>query len=178
MPMLLACTRFNTDTYAENREYRKKMNWPAIYGTPIPLCERYICERFIYVLEMNNDTNRLEGISIMHTRRVVDRQYRIHANTDYNWNVYKGLRWIGHDAIERGDSALLEQLELMLFYGRSHMKRMLGITVLSSHVFYQWDFDKDNIMTRIIRLLPPPGAMVIKSKQILDCPLDNLLVCS
>jgi hypothetical protein len=61
----IASTRFNIDTYNENISYRKQSGIPVIYGTSIRIQEKYDAGALMFVVEMNNDENRIEGIGLI-----------------------------------------------------------------------------------------------------------------
>jgi hypothetical protein len=60
----IASTRFNNETYLENMKYRNKTNIQVIYGTSIRIQEKYDVGSLIFVVEMNNETDNIEGIGI------------------------------------------------------------------------------------------------------------------
>jgi hypothetical protein len=57
-------TRFTNETWQRNQEFRKKKNFPAIYGTPQPITKTVPADCTLFMLEMNNDTNKIMGISM------------------------------------------------------------------------------------------------------------------
>ena len=61
----LACTRFNNSTYSENMSYREKNNEVVIYGATLQIRKIYSAGALIFVAEMNNDTNKIEGIGFI-----------------------------------------------------------------------------------------------------------------
>ena len=61
-------TRFNTETYQENKEYRTKNNmgiFACIYCAPQPMSPKIVPESLVFVIEMNNTINQVEGIGLI-----------------------------------------------------------------------------------------------------------------
>jgi hypothetical protein len=76
----IATTRFNEKTYEQNVNYKKKMGQLAcLYGTPIKIKETIPLESQVYVIEMNNSTNKIEGIGLIQNRLILDKNYRIYV---------------------------------------------------------------------------------------------------
>ena len=86
----IGTTRFNDSTYEENRKWRRKHNHKGcIYALNKRIPESIPGDSLIYVLEMNNDQNKIMGIGLIRNKR--DKQQRIriyHDNPYYNRYVY------------------------------------------------------------------------------------------
>ena len=52
-------TRFTNETWQRNQEFRKRKKFPAIYGTPQPISKTIPADCTLFMLEMNNDTNKI-----------------------------------------------------------------------------------------------------------------------
>ena len=78
----LACTRFNNLTYAENTNYRNKQNEIAIYGTTLKIRDIYNVGTLIFIVEMNNDQNKIEGIGLIKNLLVCDKRHKIYDNEE------------------------------------------------------------------------------------------------
>lgn len=140
-------TRFNNKTYDENRKYNQLLdNIGCIYGTPIKIKQTIPLESILYVIEMNNSTNKIEGIGVIINKHVVDKNYRIYEDMDYNRYIYKGSKHISTTEItDEYDKKLIYVLEQLLFKGERHCKRAQGITQLQSWILnnkYNFDFVK------------------------------------
>ena len=68
----IACTRFNNQTYKENTDYRIKSGEPLLYGSAFKIRESYSVGALIFVVEMNNETNKIEGIGLIKNMLVTD----------------------------------------------------------------------------------------------------------
>jgi hypothetical protein len=127
----IGTTRFTTATFAENTEWRKKHNWEGcIYGlnkknpTTIP----YMA--LVYVIEMNNDTNKIEGIGLI--RNYINQDYKTCVyKSDRNYNRYIYNSIYRKNVTDIKYIKIIEMLELLLFKGSGHYKRGQGITTIS-----------------------------------------------
>jgi hypothetical protein len=92
-------------------------------------------ESNIYVIEMNNEKNKIEGIGLINNRLVLDKNYRIYNDMDYNRYIYKGRYRL--DASSINDDyykRVIYVLEQLVFKGERHCKRAQGITKLSDWI--------------------------------------------
>lgn len=135
----ITTVRFNNKTFRENRVWRETVaNAPAaIYATPKMMTPRVPLHALVYVIEMNNETNRIEGIGLMHNT-LSSKHYRIHENDNYNRYLYMGTARIDrtYDIIDPDDQTVFEHLDTLLFKGYRHSKRPHGITRIP-----QWIMD-------------------------------------
>jgi hypothetical protein len=145
----LACTRFNNQTYQENKDYRLKSNEVVIYGPAFKIRNIYSPGVLMFVFEMNNETNHIEGIGLITNTLVVDKRHKIYENNDYNRITYRGKYWLSRNQIEELDPEINEIFDLILFKGKSNMKRLSGITVLTNKLFKKWDYDMSAIKNRV-----------------------------
>uniref|UniRef100_A0A6C0IWT1 Uncharacterized protein n=1 Tax=viral metagenome TaxID=1070528 RepID=A0A6C0IWT1_9ZZZZ len=150
----LASTRFNNETYQENMNYRKKKGLKVIYGTCVRIQARYSLDTILFVIEMNNETNKVEGISIIRNRLSDDNnKSKIYTNSDYNRYVYVGEYWLSREEIiANGDSELIEIFDLILFKGKSHVKRQAGISILTKKLMTNWDYELVDLEQRVKNL--------------------------
>ena len=169
----LACTRFTTSTYQENREYRRKHNEAVIYGISIPIRDIYPLGCLLFVVEMNNTTNCIEGIGFIRNRRLYDKRYVIYNNPEYNRYIYRGTYWLSRGQISEYRPEILGIFETILFKGKTHLKRRFGINVLTDYLFLRWNFCYETTK-QTIRLLfrhyfkpldPPLPPLVLPSEE-------------
>jgi hypothetical protein len=125
--MYLASTRFNNDTWEENNSYRIRKNIDCIYGIRQKIKESVPLNSYLFVLEMNNSKNRIEGIGLIKNMILFDKHYHIYENGDFNRYIYKGDYWI--DQLEISEE-LLNVFHTILFKGYTHLKRLPGITIV------------------------------------------------
>ena len=125
----IAVTRFNQITWNENCRWREKHNIKGcIYGTLQPICEKIHDNYKIYVLEMNNDTNTIEGIGIISNIKYP--RQKIYSINSYNRIIYKGSQRMDKSEYTKENLKLIKALEYLVFKGASHMKRGSGINIL------------------------------------------------
>ena len=121
---LLAVTHFNNLTYSENRRWCKNKEYEGcIYNCPVRIKESIPINSKIYVIEMNNEINKVIGIGLI-KNRIYPKQNKIYSDNNYNRYTYLGKKWIDYSLI---DNETLENLELRLFKGKNHLKRSQGI---------------------------------------------------
>ena len=61
----LLTSRFNEKTWNENQKYRLKKEIGCIYCSPCPIANEIPLDSIMFILEMNNDKNRIEGINLV-----------------------------------------------------------------------------------------------------------------
>ena len=148
----LGTTRFNNATYQENMDYRTKNNESVIYGTTIRTYKKYSYGALIFVIEMNNELNRIEGISLIRNILLTEKRHRIYSNGDYNRFIYHGDYWINRQQITDLDNELVEIFDLILFKGKSHLKRQSGISVITEKLFTNWRYELCDLKERVKQL--------------------------
>ncbi len=145
----IACTRFNNATYKENKDYRIAHNEPVIYGPAFKIRDIYSPGSLIFVAEMNNETNKIEGIGLIKNSLNSDKRYNIYETLHYNRYIYRGVYWISREQLVILDSDINDILNNLLFKGKSHMKRGAGITILTKKLFTNWNYDLDTLKKKI-----------------------------
>ena len=128
----IATTRFNTETLLQNKKWREKNNWNGcIYGSPIEFVNcNFTKNKQIFVIEMNNDTNKIVGIGIITNQLDSQKRCRIYNNLNYNRYIYFGKQTINISSLNPLQIKIIEILETLLFKGYTHVKRARGITLL------------------------------------------------
>ena len=149
----VACTRFTDATLEENFRYRETRNIPCIYGSPIPNNEKYSGSSRFFVVEMNNTTNQIIGIGVIYNKPQKDRVYIVHDMSvsvcNYNRYIFRGEQWISRDEVPKD---LVELFEQILFKGKSHLKRIRGISVVTNKLFTRWGFKEREIVAKVADL--------------------------
>jgi hypothetical protein len=133
----MACTRFNDTTWEENCKYRNRTGVAVVYGTEIKLPSRISPGQWLVVFEMNNTTNRIMGIGLISSTQL-HTTHTIYSDSSYNLHIYRGNYWMGREDIESFDPSIIRDADSVLFKGRSHMKRLSGISILSEKPFSHW----------------------------------------
>lgn len=149
----IACTRFTDATLGENFRYRETRNIPCIYGSPIPTNEKYSRESKLFIVEMNNTTNEIVGIGLVYNKPQKDRVYIIHdmsvSECNYNRYIFRGDKWLARDDLPE---ELVEIFDKILFKGKSHLKRIRGISVVTNKLFSRWGYKETDIVAKVASL--------------------------
>jgi hypothetical protein len=125
----IASTRFNNYTWNENLNYRNKIHHDGcIYGCPQSISTKIPEESLLYIFEMNNSLNRIEGIGVIKNKIYYDNYYKIYSDGNYNRFVYRSNYRIDREHLEVNYPDILTLFELLLFKGKTHLKRGFGIT--------------------------------------------------
>ena len=74
---MLFLTHFDSFTYTENKRWREINGVITIYNSPIELSKCVKNDDYIYVIEMNNSTNKIEGIGKIKGQIRKDLKYKI-----------------------------------------------------------------------------------------------------
>ena len=140
--LYIASTRFNNETLESNYKYRadKKING-CIYGSCMMINEKYPINSLLFVIEMNNTQNKIEGIGLIKNRLILDKYYKIYKDGNYNRYTYGGKYWISREQIMEYNSILVEIFDKILFKGKSNVKRISGISVVTEKLFKRWEYD-------------------------------------
>ena len=102
----LLTTRFNNATYQQNSRVRKENEEiGCIYGSPMAINEKYTSfDSLSFMIEMNNEANRIEGIGLIRNRICFDRRFQIlYDNGNYNRYIYKGSYRLDRLVIEENE---------------------------------------------------------------------------
>jgi hypothetical protein len=145
----IACTRFNNTTYDENMCYRKKHNEPTIYGSTLKIRDIYSLGALIFIVEMNNEKNKIEGIGLIKNLLVCDKRHKIYDNNEYNRYIYRGKYWLSREQINEFNQVILEILDTILFKGKSHLKCRIGITIITEKLFTHWIYELKDLKNKI-----------------------------
>lgn len=140
---VIACTRFNMETYYENKRWRENNNYSGcIYNTPRQIKPTIPLMLNIIIFEMNNYTNKIVGIGLIKNSVVCDKYYKIYNDQNYNRYSYKGKYRIDIELLREKmlremnceNIKWIEKLELLLFKGKTHFKRGHGIQELPAFI--------------------------------------------
>jgi len=134
--------RFNSVTLISNYEYRTRHNLKCIYCCPSKLSPKIPHSSIVFVIEMNNDTNMIEGIGLIKNTFDLTKYYKVHTDVNTNRYIYIGNYFMDRKTIEEYNHQLVNILELILFKGKTHSKRGSGLTTIPEKVL-KMDICKD-----------------------------------
>jgi len=107
----------------------------------------------MFVVEMNNTTNRIEGIGLIKNTPYKDKPCIIYDTTssacNYNRYIFKGEHCLSRDQLPVDIIGIFEKI---LFKGKSHLKRIRGISVVTNKLFTRWEYNQQLIITQIKQL--------------------------
>jgi hypothetical protein len=127
----IATSRFNDETWEQNCVYREKSQHKGcVYGAPLQVSSKVPSQQLVFVVEMNNSTNKIEGIGLIRNIYQSDKYYKVYPNGNYNRYVYKSDYRLDRDILERYNPALVQIVEYILFKEKTHMKRGSGLTLV------------------------------------------------
>jgi hypothetical protein len=151
----LLTTRFNNETYKENLEFRlKNPKIQCVYGSPVFISKNIDSNSLIFVIEMNNDTNKFIGIGLIRNRPICGK-YKIYKNETtetYNRFTFDGSRRIDREEIEGEDLQLIEALEFLCFKGKKHLKRGKGFKCFHKTFLYRCYINNIDILEIIYKM--------------------------
>jgi hypothetical protein len=153
-------TRFNKDTWNENSEYRKRIRefemkeknndepiddadtvklTRCIYGAPQKLTEKIGNNELVFVVEMNNTINKVEGVGLIRNQ-VLNKTdnafyYRVYKNGNYNRYIYKSAYHLDRRTLETLCERLVVILDFICFKGKTHLKRGSGFTRIPDKLY-------------------------------------------
>jgi len=124
----LMTTRFSDSTLRENRTYlAKKDNIKCLYCSPFAVSKEVPLEGHMFVLEMNNDRNRISGIGMVRNHHY-NYKFRVYDHTAYHRFAYVGHHHVSRAEMTVEETILVKWLERKCFYGNRHLKRARGVT--------------------------------------------------
>lgn len=133
--LTMVSTRFSNATLRENRDYCSKTGIKGcIYGSPFEMSPSISYDSLLFVIEMNNNTNQIEGIGLLRNLPFMDKYYPIYMEGNYNRFVYKSDYHISRELLIRNNHILVIVLDYLLFKEKNHMKRGCGFTTITQKI--------------------------------------------
>ena len=139
----VATARFNKYTLEENRTWRaRNAHKGAVYGVMKPITTTTIpLESYVFVLEMNNETNTIVGVGFIQNMPDPKENVPIYTNRNYCCYTYYSPYRVDRSEITGRGEHVLKILELLVFKGATHMKRAQGITVIPATILERGRLD-------------------------------------
>jgi hypothetical protein len=146
---LITTTRFNNSTWNENIAFRSKYNYSGcIYGSPSQLSSKIDKDAVLFVIEMNNTTNKIEGIGVVRNTNRHDKYYCIYNAGNFNRYTFTGKYRMDRIELLEVNPNLVKTLDQVLFKGKSHSKRSDSITLFPKKILRDL-FDEIDIAKEI-----------------------------
>jgi hypothetical protein len=158
----LVTTRFNNKTWSENQAFRQQNNskYACIYSSEAIISAYIPQEAYLFVLEMNNDKNQIEGIGLIKNSPLLKR-FPIYEDNKYNRFHYGSKYWIGRDQVINETNQIKNALyincwkllEQRCFKGPAHLKRGRNITAFPLDTAHFMDGETPILIIDILRQL-------------------------
>jgi len=132
----IATTRFDNATWERNNQCRHRMKAECMYACPIPVSKKIPTDGWMFIIEMNNETNQIEGIGLIKNRAICGKIHP-HDNMNYNRYIYLGGKHISRSQMNGEESEIIRLLEALCFKGANHLKRGQGITAFPLKLLYK-----------------------------------------
>lgn len=126
--------RFNNETLEANYTYRMKHGYKCIYCSPLELSSKIPYDKPVFVIEMNNSTNKIEGIGLIKNKPETNKYYKVHTDGNNNRFIYIGDYFITRETINNIDPLLVYILDDILFKGKTHSKRGQGLSLIPEKI--------------------------------------------
>ena len=126
--------RFNNETRDANYAYREKHKFACLYSCPSELSPKISYNTPVFVIEMNNSTNKIEGIGLIKNKPETKKYYKVHSDGNTNRYTFIGDYFMNRDIIDDYNAPLVYVLEEILFKGKTHSKRGSGLTIIPQKV--------------------------------------------
>jgi hypothetical protein len=130
----IVTTRFNNDTLETNYSYRRKYGYACMYCCPSELSPKISYNTPLFVIEMNNQKNKIEGIGLIKNKFETNKYYKVHTDGNTNRYTYIGKYFIDRETLDDYNAELVYVLDEILFKGYTHSKRGSGITTIPEKV--------------------------------------------
>jgi hypothetical protein len=130
-------SRFNTHTWNENANFRKNNGkLGCIYCAPIPITTEIPIDSILFILEMNNDTNKIMGVGMIRNHPICNK-YFVYENGNYNRYVYVGKHRIDRSEMSEEEDTIMRVFDILCFTGNKHMKRGHGLKTFPMNMLYR-----------------------------------------
>ena len=135
-PPIIMTSRYNNKTWEETTTYRAKERTDenkvkCVYCCPRKISKEISNNSLLFVIEMNNDTNKIEGIGLIRNKVRYDNKSRVHEQGNFNRYIYTGKNRLD---VSELPSDLVELLNIILFKGKRHSKRGIGLIRLNKGI--------------------------------------------
>jgi hypothetical protein len=137
MKHVLMTSRFNDETLAENKMFRNRNpKIGCIYCAPQMISKKVPLESVMFILEMNNDKNRIEGIGMVRNHPHANK-HTVYNNGNYNRYTYVGKYRIDRDSMTEQENEIMTVFDILCFTGNKHMKRGQGLKAFPVEFLYK-----------------------------------------
>lgn len=137
LKQFILTSRFNTLTWEENRHFvGRNMKIGCIYCAPSPLSSLIPLDTTLFILEMNNDVNKIMGIGLVNNHPRVQK-YSVYQHGNYNRYSYIGKHRIDRIDMDEEEEKVMRVFDILCFTGNTHMKRGQGLKQFPIEMLYK-----------------------------------------
>jgi hypothetical protein len=130
-------SRFNIQTLSENRDFIKKTKTlKCVYCCPDPIAKNIPIDTILFILEMNNDTNKIAGIGLVRNHAFMHK-YNVYSERSYNRYIYYGKYHISREHMTEEEERIMKVFDILCFTGNKHMKRGQGVKAFPIETLYK-----------------------------------------
>jgi hypothetical protein len=134
----LMTTRFSEYTWQQNKQFREKhSSVGCFYGSTIPISGDVAHESVLFVLEMNNTTNRIMGVGLVRNRPVSGKYVAYPDNMNVNRFLFIGQLRVDRTEMTEEEEEVMRFFDIICFTGARHMKRGNGMTRFPLDILYR-----------------------------------------
>jgi hypothetical protein len=129
-------SRFDARTLAENVRYRASSGIACAYSSSTIIDSKFVpLGSKIFMLEMNNDANRIVGIGLIYNDKTPQFQTReIYEKVRYNFFSYIGNCRIDRAEMSEEEEKTMRIMDFLCFSGSRHQKRLRGLTLFPDYL--------------------------------------------
>lgn len=147
----IVTTRFNNSTWNENRQFRERHGIGCVYCSPTMNSHTIPIDSIIFVLEMNNDTNRIMGVGMVRNHPKTN-YYSVYSNNNFNRYVYVGKYRLDRSDMTEEEEKIIRAFEIICFTGSRHMKRGHGMTLFPQEMLTRCSRNLIDLVDYITRM--------------------------
>ena len=134
---VILTSRFSKETFLENKMFRERNpNIGCIYCSSTSISSKISEDKTLFVLEMNNSINRIEGIGMIKNKPIVNK-YKVYDYISYNKNTYIGKYRISREDMTEEEEEILKVFDKLCFTGAKNLKRGKGINAFPVEILYK-----------------------------------------
>jgi len=133
----LLTSRFNNHTWNENINFRRAHpNYGCVYCSPDPISMSIPPNAIMFILEMNNDTNKIMGIGMVRNHPYINK-HTVYENRNYNRYMFSGKTRIDRSEMSTEEDRVFTVFDILCFTGNKHMKRGQGLKSFPVDMLYR-----------------------------------------
>jgi len=146
----IVTTRFDSTTLKENDLFKNTNHIiGCIYGQPKLMPKAIKLNENIFVIEMNNTLNMIEGIGLIKNITYHDMSYKIYNSENHNQYIYKSKYHVNRNTLIQYNEKIVIILDNILFKGRGHLKRGYGFTTITNKLIKRIENDEFNLVKEL-----------------------------